>query len=167
MGNTTHTRWKMLQNRLELSVFFKVLSLSRDLESAVTTGWMVAAVGSAQLFWIWKGFLSEAGNYCLATESSDECAEGSEAASKGSRVGSAGSARVCVCERGEASAAAPRSESRGLWRADWAGPGGLRCRPRFTGNLSRYVTPALEFSELSERRYISSSSQYSHRNEQF
>lgn len=29
MVNTIYTRWKVLQNRLKLSVFFKVLSLNR------------------------------------------------------------------------------------------------------------------------------------------
>lgn len=109
MVNTIYTRCKVLQNRLTLSVVFKVLSLNRELESTVTTGWMVAVVGSAQLFWILKGFLSEAGSYCLATELSDLCGKGSEASSKGNQVGSAGSASVCVCERGQACAEAPCS----------------------------------------------------------
>ena len=73
----------------------------------------------------------------------------------------------CVCAslaRREPRRPVPRAGSCG--GEDWSGPSGIRYRPDFPENLPRSVTPALEFSELSERRYISSSRQYSHRNEQ-
>ncbi|CAI9169343.1 unnamed protein product [Rangifer tarandus platyrhynchus] len=91
-------------------------SRERGLGRVMTGGCRPGAMGGGT-----EGFPSEAGNYCLATESSDECGEGSEASSKGSRVGSGFGRGVCLrAWRGERRGApfrAPGAVARGLGRA--------------------------------------------------